>query len=134
LLLIEQAAELEHRGGVGHGLTAQIDAHEAAQAGTVVQRLLTSQVSQVEPVLDEVDAQHALQTDGRAPVAGLGVVRFDDFAQCRPRHDGIHGLKELVSPCGLAVVLVSRALIGGHRQVCCFIAARSRWAFVGRPE
>jgi hypothetical protein len=35
------------------------DADEAAQAGTVVRRLLTSQIGQIQPVLQEVDAQHA---------------------------------------------------------------------------
>ena len=32
-------------------------------------------------VLDEVDAQHALQSDGRAPIASLRIVWLDDFAQ-----------------------------------------------------
>lgn len=38
----------------------------------VVQRLFAGQVWQIEPVLQQVDAQHALQPDGRAAVTGLG--------------------------------------------------------------
>ena len=81
LVVIKQTAKLQHRGGVGHRLSPQINPHEAAQAGAVVQRFFADQVGQVEPVLDEVNAQHALQTNGRAAIACLGVVRLDDFAQ-----------------------------------------------------
>ncbi len=34
--------------------------------------------------------------------------RLDDFAQCRPRNDGVHSREELVSPRGLAILLVAR--------------------------
>jgi hypothetical protein len=53
--------------------TAQIDAHKTTQARAVVQRLLASKVGQVEPVLDEVNPQHALQTNGRATIATFRV-------------------------------------------------------------
>ena len=103
LIVIEQVAEPEHRGGVGHGLTTQVNAYEAAQAGTVVQGLLTCQVGEVEPVLDEVNTQHALQTNGAAPITGLGIVRGNLLAQRWPRHQRIHGLEEFVTPRGFAV-------------------------------
>jgi hypothetical protein len=83
-VVIEQFAELQHRGGVGHAARAQVNAHEAAQAGTVIQGLLARQIGQVEPVLDEVDAQHALQSNGRAAVASLGVVRLLSPRTARP--------------------------------------------------
>tara|TARA_R110001599_G_scaffold114109_1_gene279711 strand:- start:274 stop:561 length:288 start_codon:yes stop_codon:yes gene_type:complete len=47
----------------GTGSRSRIDAYEAAQADAVVQCVLTGQVRQIKPVLNEVDAQHALQTD-----------------------------------------------------------------------
>ena len=68
---MEQSAEPEPGGGVGYRLAAQIDAHETVQAGPVVQRLLAGQIGQVEPVLDEVNAQHALQANGWVAVALL---------------------------------------------------------------
>lgn len=76
-----QAAEPEHRGGVGHGFATQVNADEAAQAGPVVQGFFTCQVGEVEPVLYGVNAQNALQTDGWAPVACFWVVRRDFVAQ-----------------------------------------------------
>ena len=78
----------------------------------VVQGFFAGQIRQVEPVLNEVDAQHALQTNGRTSVAPFWVVGFDDFTQCRPRHDGLHGLEELIAPRRLAVMLES--LISCH--------------------
>lgn len=54
----------------------------AAKAGAVVERLLACQVSQIEPMLNEVNAQHALPTNGRTALASFGVMGLDDFAQC----------------------------------------------------
>lgn len=71
LVVVEQAAELQHRCRVRNRLTTQFDADESAQARTVVQRLLASLVGQVvvEPMLDEVDAPDALESDwGRPPI------------------------------------------------------------------
>ena len=55
---IEELAKLQDSGGVGYGLTAQVDACKAAQAGTVIQGFFTSQIGQIEPVRNEVDTQH----------------------------------------------------------------------------
>jgi hypothetical protein len=63
LVLVEEASELDHRCRLGRGLVPKVDAHEAAQTGAVVQSFLAGLVGQVEPVLDEVNAQHALQPD-----------------------------------------------------------------------
>ena len=57
---MEQFAKLQQRGGIGHALAAQVNAHKAAQTGTVMGGLLARQIGQVEPVLQEMDAQHAL--------------------------------------------------------------------------
>ena len=116
LVVAQQMAELEHRGGIGHWLTAQVNADEAAQAGTVVEGFLTRQVGEVEPVLDEVDAQHALQSNGRTPIASLGVVRCDFFAQRRPGHQRLHGLEEFVAPRGPAMLFKTRLGVGCHSK------------------
>ena len=65
-------------------------------------------------MLDEMDAQHALQTDGWTPIARLGVVRCDFFAQRSPGHQRIHGLEELVAPRGLAMLFKTRLCVGCH--------------------
>jgi hypothetical protein len=116
LVLIEQPAELEHRGGVWYRLAPEVDAHEAAQAGAVVQRFFAGLVGQVEPVLDEVDAQHALQPDGRAATHAFRIVRRDHLAQRCPRHDGVHRCQELVAPRGPAISLEARTVIGRRRK------------------
>ncbi len=62
-------------------------------------------VGQIEPVLQAVEAQHALQADRWAPVAGPGVERLDQGAEFAPRHDLVHLGKEL-RPAGLLTVFV----------------------------
>jgi hypothetical protein len=63
-------------------------------------------------MLDEVDAQHALQTNGWAAIASFGVARLNDLAQCGPRHYGLHRLQKLIAPGGLAVVF--KGLVCSH--------------------
>jgi hypothetical protein len=115
-VLLEQAAEFQQGGGVRHAFASQVDAHEAAQCRAVEQRVFAGLVCEVEPVLHEVHAQHALQPDGRASVAGLGVVRLDDFAQGLPGHDLLHGGQEGVMPGGPAVLLEAVQLTGRHGE------------------
>jgi hypothetical protein len=114
LVLLQQAPELQQRGAVGHPLTPQVNPHEAPQRHAVEQRFLASFVSQIEPVLHEVHAQHALQPNRRAAVAGLGVLRLDHLAQLGPGHDLLHGGEELVAPRRAPVALEALGLIGGH--------------------
>jgi hypothetical protein len=114
IVVLQQAAKLQQRGAVGHALAPQIDTHEAAQRGAVQQRFFAGLVGQVEPVLHEVHAQHALQPHGRAPVARLGVVQFDQLTQLAPRHDLVHRGKEHIAIGRSAVPLESTALFGRH--------------------
>ena len=72
----------------------------SGQAGAVVQGFFAGQIGQVEPVLGAV-MQHALQSNGRAAIAGLGVMQRNDFAQCGPWHDGLHGRQALARSAGL---------------------------------
>ena len=83
-VLVEQLAKLRKGRRVRNRLTTQIDTNEAAQTGAVMQGFLARQVSQVEPVLDEMDAQHALQANGRASITGFGVMRLDELRTALP--------------------------------------------------
>ena len=67
-------------------------------------------------MLDEVDAQHALQSNGRTPIASLGVVRCDFFAQRRPGHQRIHSLEEFVAPRRLTVLFKAQLRVGCHSK------------------
>lgn len=65
-------------------------------------------------MLDEVNAQHALKPDGRAPIAGFGIVRRDFIAQRSPGHQRLHGLEEFIAPRGFAVLFKARLRVGCH--------------------
>jgi hypothetical protein len=72
-----------HRGLVRHRLAPEIDPDKAPQRQRIVQRLLYRWVRQLEPLLQEIEAQHPLHPDRRAAVARLRIERLD---QC-VRHD-----------------------------------------------
>jgi hypothetical protein len=90
VVLLQQMPEAANRGLVRHRLAAQVDADEAAHRRRIIERFLDRRVGQVEPLLQEVDAQHPLDPDRRTAVAGLRIKRLDLAAQRRPRHDLVH--------------------------------------------
>jgi hypothetical protein len=47
-------------------------------------------IRQIEPLLQEVDAKHALQLDRRTTQSRLRIVRLDQRQQARPRDHGVH--------------------------------------------
>ena len=99
IMLLEQAAELQQRRGVGHVLAPQVDADELAHGLAVVQRVFQRLVGQRVPLLQEVHAQHARHADRRATdLAALGVVRLDQRFKPRPRHDRVHLGQEPLAP------------------------------------
>lgn len=101
----EQVAELADGGLVRGTFPSQVDAHEVAHRQRVVERFLDRRVGQVEPVLQEVDAQHPLQANRRSAVAGLRIHRFDQGAQHRPRHDAVHPSQKRRAARRLAVLV-----------------------------
>ena len=86
----EQMAEATHRGLVRHPLAAEIDADKTAHRRRIIERLLYRRVRQIEPLLQEVDAQHPLDPNRRAAIARLGIDRLDQPAQRRPRNHPPH--------------------------------------------
>ena len=107
LVLLQQVAEVEQRGGIGHALAPQVDAAEIAKGSDVVERVLAGFIAQVEPVGHQVHAQHALQPHRRAAVSRLRVVRLDQRAELRPRHQRFHAREKLRLARGSAVHLKS---------------------------
>ncbi len=91
IVRFEQMPKLAHRGLIGRRFTAKINAHERAHRHRVVQRLLHRWVRQVEPLLQEVDAQHPLKPNRPTPrTLRLRVHRIDQRYQPRPRHHPLH--------------------------------------------
>jgi hypothetical protein len=81
------------------------DPHERPHRRRVVQDLFDGGVRQIEPVLEEVHPQHALQADGRPAVPRLRVHRFDARAEVAPGHHTIHLGEELRPSRHLRVLL-----------------------------
>jgi len=69
---LQQAAKLQQGRGIRNALASQVDAHEAAKTGTVVQRFFARLAGQVEPVLHEQHAQHPFKSIGGLPPSPLG--------------------------------------------------------------
>ena len=59
----------------GTGWPTQIDADKASHRRQIIERFLDCRVGQVEPLLQEVDAQHPFDPDRRTAVAGLRIIR-----------------------------------------------------------
>ena len=85
IVLLKQMAETAHRRLVGYRFAAEIDPDEITHRHRIVERLLHRRVRQVEPVLQEIDAQRPL--DPRAAIAWLRIERLNQRAQRRPRHN-----------------------------------------------
>jgi hypothetical protein len=111
---LEQMAEPAHRRLVRHRLTAKVDANKMPHRLRIVERLLDCRVGQIEPVLQEIKAQHPLDPDRRAAIAWLRIKRLDQLAQRRPRHYPLHLGKKDRAPCRLGVAIKYR---GRQRQL-----------------
>ena len=92
---LEQVAEVHQCRGIRYPLSTQIDPAELTEHRNIVQRVLTGNVAQVEPVGDAVHPQHPLQTHRRPSIAHLRVVRFNQRAELGPRHQPFHAGQKL---------------------------------------
>jgi hypothetical protein len=57
--------------------TVSFDADKLPHRHRLIQRFLGRRIRQVEPMLQQVQSQHALQANRRPAVAGLRVARLD---------------------------------------------------------
>lgn len=101
----EQAAEFQEGGGIRHPLGRQINAGKPLQRLTVVEGVFQGFVGQAIPLLEKINPQYALQSDGRTSAFPLGIKRFDHRQQFRPRNEGFHAREELLA--------AGRLLLGG---------------------
>ena len=67
MVFLKQMAELQDRGLIGHGFPAQVDAHKPTHGDRFVQGFFRPGIGEVEPLLEEIDAQHTFQAP---PAAG----------------------------------------------------------------
>src|SRR5262249_12305654 len=64
----------------------------------VIDRVFGLRVREVEPLLQEVNPQHLLQSQRLAAIAGLGIVRLDQLQQTRPRNHRVHLRQKALTP------------------------------------
>src|SRR5690606_36110326 len=100
---LQEVTEAEDGRLVGHGVLAQLDAHEAPHGLAVVDGVLGLGIGEVEPLLQEVDAEHLLEAQGRPSLALPGVVWFDESDEPLPWDDGVHLGEEPLAASDLAL-------------------------------
>ena len=96
--------EAQDGGLVRHQVLAQLHPRKPAHRLAVVDRVLGLRVRQVEPLLQEIDPQHLLQSQRLAAIARLRVVRLDQRAAIAPTESPRPSRPETVpagSPCPL---------------------------------
>ena len=109
IMLFQQMTEAAHCRLVRHRLAAEIDADKIANGCQIIDRFLHRRVRQVEPLLQEIDAQHPLDPDRRAAIARLGVDRLDKPPQRRPRNHSLHLSQKYRPPRRVAVTFKPRS-------------------------
>ena len=95
VVTVEQMSEIEHGRFIRHPVVGEVDAGEIAHRLAVVERVFDGFVAKVIPALQEMDAQHLLQADGRRSALAFGIVRLDERPQPRPRDGFFHVGEEL---------------------------------------
>ena len=105
MVLLEEMTELQDGGLIRHRLPAEIDTHEPAHGHRFVQGFFRPGIGEVEPLLEKINAQHALQTHRRPAILTLGIIGCDHGAEVLPRYDLLHVRKELLATGGFPMGL-----------------------------
>ena len=79
----------------GTPVGGQINAGKALEGLAVVEGVFEGFVGQAIPLLEEIDAQHPLQSDGRTSALAFRIEGFDDGEQFRPGNQFLHAREEL---------------------------------------
>ena len=121
-MLLQEMTELANRRLVRNPFASEIDADERPHRGTVVECLLHGRIAKVEPVLQEVHAQHSLDAYRRSsrPISRR-IVSVDDFAETLPWDHLVHLIEKPGTPRRLAVAFKTggckRDLLVRHGQI-----------------
>jgi hypothetical protein len=89
LVFLQHVAKAQDADPVGDALYAGETRKLPVQRG-LEEGFLHDQVRQVEPLLQEMNAQHRCQFKRRAPCLGSWCVRRNERQQFRPRHHQVH--------------------------------------------
>lgn len=93
LWLFQEMAGLANRRFVGDPRPAQVDPGKRTRRNDVVERFLGGGIAQVEPLLQEVNPQHAFQRNRNAAGLARWVIRLNHRAQVFPGQNAVHLFK-----------------------------------------
>ena len=105
MVSLEEMAELQDRGLIGHRLPAEVDAHELTHGDRFIQGFFRPRIGEVEPLLEEIDAQHAFKSHGRPAVISLRIMGRDHRTEVVPGHHFLHVREEFLPTGGFAIGL-----------------------------
>ena len=77
------------------GFGGEVNPCKTLEGVAVIEGVLEGFVGEAIPLLEKIDAQHPLQSDGRTATFALRIEGFDDGQQLFPRDDLLHAGKEL---------------------------------------
>jgi len=121
VVLLEQVPEAQDRTLVGYPVLAEFNPDEAPHGLAVVDRVFGSGIREIEPMLEEVDAEHLLESQRWSTTAALRIPWLDERDQALPRDNGIHLGKEPLTAGALALVGPGDA---GERALICHRKSR----------
>lgn len=131
IVFFHQMAKLADCSFVGNRLLTEIDTDEVAHGAGIVQSFFGSGIGQVEPVLEEMNSQHALNPDGTsASTLRVRIVGTDGFTKFRPGNNAFHVIEKALFPCLFAEfleaicqrILLHREYRSGDNGDSCIIA------------
>jgi len=101
----QQVPKLQDRRLIGHRIVHQVDACKAPHRLRIDEHLLHGWIGQVEPLLQQVNAQHPLQRHRAPAQSSLRIVRLDQGGPVRPRYYAVHLVEKLLAPRSLLRVV-----------------------------
>lgn len=130
ILFFEQMAKLQQSGGVGNRVCAEMDSKEVAHGVAVVNRIFMGLVCKAIPLLQELETQHALKTNGRTAAFAIRIVGLERDKQLIPRNHFLHRGEELFAPRSLAlpcILKLRKSRLVLHGQPCRNFTSAATW-------
>ena len=111
-VLFDEVTELANGCLVRGSFYPEVDTNKFAHCLAIIKAILGLWVRHIEPLLQEVDPQHALNTYGWTTFLTGGIMGFNQAAQFPPWDDGLHLAQKAFTPRLLMVSLKTNASKG----------------------
>lgn len=97
-VFLQKMTEVQNRRLIGDTVSEKIDLQKLLEGVAIVDGLFHSRITQVIPLLQEVDLEHHLQFFVLSSELLLDVERRDGVEHFIPRHDLLHLIEKLLAP------------------------------------